>query len=66
MSMHFVTATDENGVDFDALTNSEAEKDADGRQNVWVFTDKKSGFGDDPGRVNLHQLKQLPDGKYGA
>lgn len=64
--MHFVTATDENGVDFDALTNNSAEKDSDGRQPVWVFTDKESGFGDDVGRVNLHQLKQLNNGKYGA
>lgn len=66
MTMHFVKATDENGVDFDALTNNESEKDADGRQPVWVFTDKESGFGDDVGKVNLHQLKQLPDGKFGA
>lgn len=66
MTMIFVKATDENGVEFDALTNNNAEKDSDDRQPVWVFTDKTSGFGDDVGRVNLHQLKQLPDGKYGA
>lgn len=66
MTMHFVKATDENGVDFDALTNNEYEKDSEGRQNVWVFTDKKSGFGDDVGRLNLHQLKEISPGKYGA
>lgn len=66
MTMHFVTATDENGVDFDALTNNNAEKDAGGHQPVWVFVDKTSGFGDDVGRLTLHKLKQLDSGKYGA
>lgn len=66
MTMIFVKATDENGVEFDALTNNNAEKDSDELQPVWVFTDKTSGFGDDVGRVNLHQLKLLPSGQYGA
>lgn len=62
--MKFVTATDENGVDFHALTDG--TEDANGKAAVWVFTDKPSGFGDDVGRVNLHRLKKLDDGKYGA
>ena len=64
--MNWVKATDENGVEFDALTNNNAEKDAGGHQPVWVFTDKKSGFGDDVGRVNLHQLKEISPGTFGA
>lgn len=62
--MNHVIATDENGVDFNAL--SDEVTDADGKAVVWIFTDKASGFGDDVGRVNMHRLKQLPDGKYGA
>lgn len=62
--MHWVTATDENGVDFHAL--SDCVEDADGRHTVWVFTDKDSGFKDDVGRVNMKSLKKLEDGKYGA
>lgn len=62
--MEWVTATDENGVDFEALTTG--VEDENGKAAVWIFTDKRSGFGDDLGRVNLHRLKKLPDGKYGA
>lgn len=62
--MKWVTATDENGNDFEALTTG--VEDENGKANVWVFTDKASGFGDDIGRINLHELKKLPDGKYGA
>ena len=62
--MEWVTATDENGVDFEALTTGVT--DAEGRAVVWVFTDKASGFGDDVGRVNMKSLKPLGDGKWGA
>ncbi len=62
--MNWVTATDENGNDFHALTDG--IEDADGKAVVWVFTDKTSGFGDDVGRVNMKHLKKLPNGKYGA
>lgn len=63
--MHWITVTDENGVDFHALSpNPEAEGHG---VDAWVFTDRASGFGDDPGRVNFkHGLQKLPDGKYGA
>ena len=64
MTMNFVKATDENGINFDALTNNNTRR-TDGRQNVWVFTDKASGFGDDVGRLNLHQLKEISPGVYG-
>lgn len=63
--MTWVTVTDENGVDFHALTNG--AEDADGRISAWVFTDKASGFGDDVGRVNFKTgLQKLDSGKYGA
>lgn len=63
--MTFVTVTDENGVDFHALTNG--VEDAHGRISAWVFTDKTSGFGDDVGNLNYKTgLQKLPDGKYGA
>ncbi len=65
MSMTWVTVTDENDVDFHALTTGVTDKN--GRIAAWVFTDKKSGFGDDVGRVNYKEnLQLLESGKYGA
>lgn len=63
--MKWITVTDENGVDFHALTDGvEGEH---GRISAWVFTDKTSGFGDDVGRVNFKEnLQKLDSGKYGA
>lgn len=63
--MHWVTVTDENGVDFHAL--SDKCENENKRISAWVFTDKASGFGDDVGRVNYKEnLQKLDDGKYGA
>lgn len=64
MTMIFVKANDANGVELDALTNNNAEQDAEGRRPVWIFTDKTSGFGDTVGQINLHQLKLAEDGPY--
>jgi len=65
MSMSWVCVTDENGVDFHAL--SDMKENENGRINAWVFTDRASGFGDDVGRVNFKEnLQKLDDGKYGA
>ena len=61
--MREVTVTDENGVDFHAITW--APEGAD-RAECWVFTDKKSGFEDNVGTVNMKDLKHLGNGKYGA
>lgn len=65
MTMMWVTATDENGVDLHALTDNNAVP-VDEKVPVWIYTDKVSGFGDTVGQINLHQLKRLPSGKYGA
>lgn len=63
--MTFVTVTDENGVDFHALTNG--VEDENGRIAAWVFTDKHSGFQDDVGVLNYKTgLQKLDSGKYGA
>ncbi len=63
--MHWVTATDENGNDFCALT-AHPEPEAEKHVPVWVFFDGPSGFGNDVGSVALHQLKKLDNGKFGA
>lgn len=61
--MKWIIVTDENGVDFNALTDFQS---GDDNVTAWVFTDKESGFHDDVGRVNMKTgLKRLPDGKFG-
>lgn len=64
----WVTATDENGVDFHALLDEGSSHEANGETyfDVWVFTNKASGFQDTVGLVNLKKLKHLGGGKYGA
>lgn len=66
--MTWVVATDENGVDFPALKDENSGENHDGETYfaVWIFNDKKSGFGDNVGQVSMHRLKHLGDGKYGA
>ena len=64
MSLAWITVTDENGVEFDALSKDAGKEDG---VAAWVFTDKASGFKDDVGKVNYKtDLKKLPDGNYGA
>jgi hypothetical protein len=59
--MHWVCVTDENGNDFHALMDHANKAEA------WVFFNKTSGFGNDKGEVKLvENLKELPDGKFGA
>lgn len=67
MSMREITVTDENGVDFHAIT-FDAQPEVDGHVTAWVFTDKPSGFGDDVGRLNMKSVKLLGNGsgQYGA
>jgi len=61
MTMMWTTVTDGNGNDFHALVDSNKDDEA------WVFFNKHSGFGNDPGEIKLvGDLKKLPDGKYGA
>ena len=65
MNLHPVTVTDESGHDFAGLTlhpSPEAEK----KVSVWVFIDGENGFGANVGAVSMHELKLLPDGKFGA
>jgi hypothetical protein len=69
--MHFCTATDENGNDFHALTDNchkdgSAITDNEEKRPVWVFFDTTSGFGNNVGSFDMHMLKKLPDGKFGA
>lgn len=63
--MHWVTATDENGNDFAALT---AHPNPDGEDHVpvWVFVDGDNGWHANVGEVTLKNLKHLGDGKFGA
>ena len=63
--MHWVTATDENGRDFDALTSS-PNPSGEEKVDVWVFVDGENGWGADVGSVAMKHLKQLGDGKFGA
>lgn len=66
--MKWVTVTDENGITLHGQSDEVAVSGTGTEQrfNVWVFTDKASGFGDTVGQINLHQLKRLGDGSYGA
>ena len=63
--MHWVTATDEAGNDFKALT---AHPNASGEDKVavWVFIDGPNGFGRNVGEVAMLELKHLGDGRFGA
>lgn len=63
--MHWVTATDENGNDFDALT-AHPDPAAETKVPVWVFVHGENGFGKNDGEVALLHLKKLDDGKFGA
>jgi hypothetical protein len=66
MKLHAVTATDENGNDFAALT-AHPHPDAEKHVPVWVFVDGPNGWGANEGAVSLHSLKQrrLMVGKLG-
>lgn len=69
MGKHWITVTDANGVDFDALTSGPVSADVGSELEGWVFFDKPSGFGNDVGEIALKSLKRLGDphvGKYGA
>jgi len=65
MSLSWVTATDENGNDFAALTK-DASPAGDTKVPVWVFIDGANGYGASIGDIVLKNLKHLGDGKFGA
>lgn len=63
--MHWVTATDEAGHDFKALT-AHPNPDAEQHVPVWVFIDGDNGWGRNVGEVAMLELKQLGDGRFGS
>lgn len=63
--MHWVTATDENGRDFKALTEHPQPKPEE-HVDVWVFVTGVNGWGKNKGELALLSLKKLDDGKFGA
>ncbi len=63
--MHEVTATDESGHDFEALTKH-PNPDPEQHVPVWVYIDGENGWGANVGELTMLKLKKLGDGKFGS
>ncbi len=63
--MHEVTATDESGHDFEAVTKH-PNPDAEQHVNVWVYIDGENGWNANVGELTMLKLKKLDDGKFGS